>query len=202
MIMLLLPAMVAQGKSGTFTITPTTSSYYNRVQEFTYQKTLETTANLTLERGFNHAKARQSFIFSQQFFYFLFFAFYFTVTWALFGFNNVMFLISLGIYVFSIGLSLSPWGENLFRAINGIRLPMLGEEKRIQPIFQEVYNDAKMQTPTISGNVKLYIQDSMEVNAFAVGRTTVAVSKGAMHFMNDEDIRGIMAWKINKRKRH
>lgn len=127
----------------------------------------------------------------------LWFLFYFLITWALFGGTGGAFLLTILVYTVSIGFALSPIGEKFYRLTSGIRPLALKEEiELIQPIFDEVYEDAKNQDEHISENIQLYIEDTMEVNACAIGRTTVAVTKGAMQFMNTEELKGLFAHEL------
>lgn len=126
--------------------------------------------------------------------YVLWFTFYFLLTWIFLGGSAGAFLIAGIIYAVSITFSLSSLGEKFFRMTSGIRpLVMEGEQSGIKPIFDEVYEEAKKQTPQINTNIELYIQDTMEINACAMGRTTVAVTKGALQFMSAEEMRGLLA---------
>ena len=48
---------------------------------------------------------------------------------------------------------------------------------RLEPLFYEVYQKAKMQEPLISDSVRLYMNDDESENAFATGRRTICVTR-------------------------
>ena len=44
---------------------------------------------------------------------------------------------------------------------------------RLEPLFYEVYQKAKMQEPLISDSVRLYMNDDESENAFATGKMCI-----------------------------
>lgn len=126
--------------------------------------------------------------------YVLWFAFYFVIALAMFSFTWYGFLIVLIIYAISISLALSQAGENLLRAINGVRhIATQQEREYILPLFQEVYKQAKSVTPELSNDIEIFMTDEMHVNAYAFGRNTVVVTRGLIETMDEEQVMGILA---------
>ena len=113
--------------------------------------------------------------------YIFYIGLYFLIAWVMLGGDTKAFFVTFITYTLSILLALSPLGEALLRFIQQIRPLRTQEEKEyLLPIFNEVYESAKEQNPNLNGDIELYIDDKMYINAFAVGRKTVAVSMGAI----------------------
>lgn len=126
--------------------------------------------------------------------YFFWFIFYFLIAWSILGQDLKAFLWTALIYGASVTLALSPVGEIILRWYENIRPAQTNEEKNyLLPIFEEVYEDAKEKFPKLSKNIKLYIEDSMTVNAFAIGRNTVTLTKGAISTFSREELKGVLA---------
>lgn len=141
----------------------------------------------------------RSFI-KSNFLYLIWFCIYFSIAWYIFYIFDPMrnqqeaFLNVLCIYIFSIGLALSPVGEIILRYIQGAREVATREEKDyLLPIFSEVYEFAKEQYPKLNKNIKIYIIDEMYVNACAIGRNTIAVTKGAIETFTEEELKGVLS---------
>jgi heat shock protein HtpX len=66
----------------------------------------------------------------------------------------------------------------------------------LRPIFEEVYQYAKEVNPSLNNGIKIYIMDVMYVNAFAIGRQTIAVTRGALNTFNTEELKGIIAHEL------
>lgn len=98
------------------------------------------------------------------------------------------------IYGLSITIALSPIGEGLLRLKEGIN-PICTQEDSdyLLPIFEEVYEEAKAQKPSLNSRIQLFISESMCVNAFAIGRKTIAVTRGAICTFDAEQLKGILA---------
>ncbi|HKM04494.1 MAG TPA: M48 family metalloprotease [Lachnospiraceae bacterium] len=97
------------------------------------------------------------------------------------------------IYVACLAIALSPIGEFILRV--QCRCKKIKKAKfkdRLEPLFQEAYRRAKILDPTISDNVKFYMNKSLDPNAFAVGRKTVCVTRGLCE-LEDDEILGILA---------
>lgn len=129
--------------------------------------------------------------------YVLWFVFYFFLVWFIMGATTDVFALLLCIYGVSIAIAFTPIAENIYRLTSGIRPLALAEERsRLLPIFQEVYETAASKDNRLKRDVQLYIQDTMEVNACAVGTKTVAVTRGVVNFMNDEELRGLLGHEL------
>ncbi len=101
-------------------------------------------------------------------------------------------LIGFLVYFISVAIALSPIGEMIMRWQQGCK--KIGDPQiiaRLEPIFQEVYANAKKLNPEIPNNVKLYINNDASPNAFAMGRHTVCCTRGLLA-MSDDDIKGIL----------
>ena len=102
-------------------------------------------------------------------------------------------LLGLGAYLLSLFIALSPVGEWLLRVQNGCKkMTSMEDIERFEPLFREVYSQAKMANPELPNDIKMFISDSAEPNAFATGRRTVCVTKGLMSY-TDEQIKGVFA---------
>lgn len=130
--------------------------------------------------------------------YLIWFCFYFLfASYIVSAFTDniwIALLITALIYGACIGLALSPAGEFILRLMEGAN-PIQTQEDRdyLLPIFEEVYEEAKNFSPNINNDIELYVTDSMSVNAFAAGRKTIAVTRGAIHSFNRDELKGILA---------
>jgi len=107
------------------------------------------------------------------------------------------FIIVLLIYGVSVTIALSPIGEEILRMVENCRLPATEQEVNyLIPIFEEVYYYAKELNPRLSNNIRIYIMDAMYINAFAMGRNTVAVTRGALESFTADELRGILAHEL------
>jgi len=124
----------------------------------------------------------------------LYFCIAWFVAWIIVGIVIHSFIIVALIYMTSIILALSPIGEGLLRLMENCRPPATNEERNyLMPIFEEVYDSAKEIHPKLSNEIQLYIMDAMYVNAFAIGRKTIAVTRGAMKTFSADELKGILA---------
>jgi len=133
--------------------------------------------------------------------YVLWFVIYYTLAGFILGaiLDNLLtgFIIVSITYGASVTLALSPAGEAILRATEGCRKPATGQEQNyLIPMFEEVYQNAKAISPKLNDGIKLYIMDAMYVNAFAIGRKTVAVTKGAMETFTADELKGILAHEL------
>jgi len=129
--------------------------------------------------------------------YIVWFVIYFTLAWALLGGSLNAFIIVAVVYAVSISIALSPLGEILLRLLQNCREPQTEEERAyLLPMFEEVYEVAQELTPGLNQGIKIYIMDEMTVNAFAIGRQTVAVTQGAIETFTEDELRGILAHEL------
>ena len=67
------------------------------------------------------------------------------------------------------------------------------EKERLTELFESVKVRGKAYSRMIDYELKLYIVDSVAINAYAIGQHTIAVTRGLMLAMNDEEIEAIIA---------
>lgn len=104
----------------------------------------------------------------------------------------IPFFIGLLVYLLSIVIALSPIGEFIVRLQNGCKeIKRKDHLDRLNPIFNKVYSEARKQCPNLPNDIKLYISDDEEPNAFATGRKTVCVTKGILDY-TDEEIEAVL----------
>ena len=97
-------------------------------------------------------------------------------------------------YIVTGFVALSPVGEWLFRLVNGckkIEDPAL--LNRLQPLFLEVKARAQEKRPDVivDPKIALYMKEDNDLNAFAMGRRTVCVTRGLLQ-LSDEEIKGVL----------
>ena len=124
--------------------------------------------------------------------------FYFLIAWAsleiYFGDKWKALLWTGCLYGASITIALSAIGEILLRwYLNLSRIQTQQERDYLMPLFDEVYEKAKERFPRINKNVTLFIDNSMTVNAFAVGKSTIAVTRGAINTFSEDELVGVLA---------
>ena len=126
--------------------------------------------------------------------YFIWFCFYFFIAWAMLGESWQAFAWTALLYGVSIAIALSPIGEMLLRWTEHLREVQTSQEKEyLLPLFEEVYQTAKEKFPKLNNKVKLYIDEAMTVNACAIGRKTIAVTKGAIATFSRDELKGVLA---------
>ena len=122
---------------------------------------------------------------------------YFFVAWCILGADWNSFNLVFFIYGISILVALSPLGEVLLRFVEEVRPISTREEKEyLLPIFEEVYENAKQKDTKLNNNIRLYIIDNMYVNAFAIGRKTIAVTMGTIQTFSQDELKGIIAHEL------
>lgn len=126
--------------------------------------------------------------------YVVWFLFYYLIALALFTFQPQGILLVTVFYAISITIALSPLGEAILRLMTNVRTLRTREEREyLEPLFQEVYESALQENPKLSRKIKIHIIDAMYANAFAVGRKTIAVTRGAINTFSEEELKGIIA---------
>ncbi|WP_010243864.1 M48 family metalloprotease [Acetivibrio cellulolyticus] len=119
---------------------------------------------------------------------------YFLISWATQGFTPKGLLTTAVIYLITTTVALSDFIETILKHIEDVRnIATNTEKEKLIPLFEEVYEKVQKQTPDISKNINLYIVDEISVNAFALGTNTIAITRGLMEFMDDDEIKGILA---------
>lgn len=101
--------------------------------------------------------------------------------------------VTVAIYAISIGLALSPLGEFILRRNVGARPIATQKDKDyLLPIFESVYNEVLELNPKTNKNIKLYIAEDYTVNAFAVGRNTIVLNRGAIEGFSEDELKGVL----------
>jgi len=112
------------------------------------------------------------------------------------NFFSVLLIFTIDIITFLLLISFfsSSLIERFLRALESVRrVATQTEKQRLLPLFWEVYSEVCKKEKYISRKIKLYIVDSVEVNAFIIGRNTVVITRGAVNVFDDEQIKGILA---------
>lgn len=131
---------------------------------------------------------------AKNYIYFVWVIIYFLLAWSILGADWDSFVLVFILYGISISIALSPLGETMLRFIEKLRPLSTKEEKEyLLPIFEEVYENAKEKDQKLNNNIRLYIIDNMYVNAFAIGRKTIAVTKGAVQTFSQDELKGVIA---------
>ena len=101
-------------------------------------------------------------------------------------------LAGLVVYIISITVTLSPFGEWLLRKRLGCD-PITDQNvaARITPLFNEVYARAKKEYPSLPDDIAIFMNEDNSPNAFATGRRTVCITRGLLN-MSDDQIRGTL----------
>jgi len=120
-------------------------------------------------------------------------AFYLFVSWLVLGSDLQSLWITVLLYAVSISIALTG-GEYILRYIQGLRRLMTREEhETLGEIFKEVYQEAKEKYNGLNSEIELFISDKMIVNAFAMGRKTIVLTKGAITTFSRDELKGILA---------
>ena len=116
-------------------------------------------------------------------------------SFALGGLVNSI-IIACFSYIASLFIVFTPLGEKLLRFFEHVRKIETKQEKEyLLPLFNEVYEQAKEQNPEL-GRIDLCIIDKLSVNACALGKRTLAVTKGAINTFGPDELKALMAHEI------
>lgn len=86
------------------------------------------------------------------------------------------------LYAISLAIALSPLGETVLRLQTGCKkINRVEQINFIEPIFRDVYDKARKLDSSVPSDVKLYMCDEEEPNAFATGRKTICITEGMLH---------------------
>ena len=86
-------------------------------------------------------------------------------------------------------VALSPIGEAFLRLVYGVKSVQRRKDKEyLLPIFEEVTGN--------NTKIKLYIDKSMMINAYAIGRNTIVVTKGSIEILRENQIKGLIAHEL------
>lgn len=104
------------------------------------------------------------------------------------------FIKNVFIFFCVIVFLLSPLAETLLRKLEDVRHIATNKEKeRLYPLYNEVYAKVKKNNKMISDNIELLLVDTAKMEAFALCRNTIAISKGVMETFTDEEIKAILS---------
>lgn len=122
-------------------------------------------------------------------------------SYFLFWFNiELPAIVNVGMacaYIMVIVVCLSDVPEYILRAVYDVRYIATDTEKeRLSEIFESVKERGEAYSKMIDYDLKLYIVDSITINAFSIGRHTIAVTRGLMEAMNDEEIEAVISHEI------
>lgn len=116
----------------------------------------------------------------------------FFISFLILGASIFSFIFCLLLYIISFRLALSSVGEWLLRVINNVRsLETKREKEYLIPIFEEVYEAVKEDYPYLQ-DIEICIVDSLTINAFAMGKHTIAVTRGAIETFTEDELKGII----------
>lgn len=122
--------------------------------------------------------------------------FYYVISSLILGGTAESFLIILAVYSISLIIGFSSLGEKFLRLLNRVRpLETKRETEYLQPLFDEVYARAKEKYKRLR-TIEICIVDNMTVNAMALGRRTIAVTKGAMQTFTEEELKAVIGHEI------
>lgn len=110
------------------------------------------------------------------------------------GFTNITgILVGIIAYAISLAIALSPIGEFILRLqIGAKKIHRQDYLNRLTPLFNEVYQKAKVLDPTLPEGIKIYINKDLNRNAFATGRKKICLTKGILD-SSDEEIKATFA---------
>lgn len=128
--------------------------------------------------------------------YFISTIIYFYISFKILGGTIETFFNLIIIYLVTIFIAFSPTGEKLLRLLNNVRpLETSKEKEYILPLFEEVFKQAKSRNKYLN-KIEICVIDNMTVNAMAIGRHTVAVTKGAMQTFTEDELKAVMAHEV------
>ena len=123
-------------------------------------------------------------------------AIYYVLASLLFGARWYSFLLAGVFYGVSLLVVFSPLGEKILRMVEQVRpLEVRKEKESLFPIFNEVYEQAKQKNPEL-GHIEMCLIEKMEINACAIGKHTVAVTKGAIETFGEDELKALIAHEI------
>ncbi len=108
-----------------------------------------------------------------------------------------LFIILIGSNIVLGLLALSPIGEGIQRLTSPIRnFNTEAEQSLIYPVIEEVYMSAVADNPKMDRKIGFFMEDSMAINAYAMGRRTVVFTKGILDVMDEAELKGITAHEL------
>jgi len=120
--------------------------------------------------------------------------FHFLLFWLILGASKQSLVIVLVVGLVSLLFACSPLAEGLWRRVSGVRpLMMQNEKDRLLPLFEEVYEEAMKADPNLPKGINLYIEEDMQINASAFGRSTLVLTRGSIALLSDDSLKGLIA---------
>ena len=99
-------------------------------------------------------------------------------------------------YILSLAIALSPVGEWILRLQTGCKkIKNKNINERLNRLFAEVYYNAKKIESSLPTNIKLFISNDKNPNAFATGRKTICLTRGLLKY-SDDKIKAIFAHEL------
>lgn len=94
--------------------------------------------------------------------------------------------------------------EDVVRLLDGYRrIRTVREKEKLRALFDRVYAEAKKHSSALVGsNIEIYIHDTMDINAYSLGRQSLVVTKGCMELMSEEQIEAIIAHELGHFAHH
>jgi len=122
------------------------------------------------------------------------FSIYFIMTWNLLDGSDKSFWITVFIYFIPLSIALSPLGELILRYFNKVRkLETTKEKEYLIPLFDEICEKTKKLYPNLNKKIQICIIDVFHINALALGKKTIAVTKGTIETLSAEELKGFIA---------
>jgi len=122
-------------------------------------------------------------------------AYYLFASWSL-GSGIWAYIVILIVYVLSLAVVFSPLGEKLLRVLERARRVETNQERELLfPIFHEVCDELDQQQIKHE-YLTICVIDKMTINACAMGKHTIAVTKGAMELFSANELKAIIAHEI------
>lgn len=125
------------------------------------------------------------------------FILYFFIDWVLLSIFDCNPFILFIVQLILVLITFSPIGGYIMRLIYDCQKVITEKDKdRLTPLFKEVLLSARKEVPDLNLNINLYIDNSNQVNAYAMGSNTVVITRGALLQLNDEQIKGILSHEV------
>lgn len=105
--------------------------------------------------------------------------------------------LAIGIMASLCGLALTPVGEALFRFTQNAREGLKSEKALLEPIFSRVVKSAGFER----SDFDLLVTDSLEINAYALGRRSVIITRGAMQ-LPEQEVEAIFGHELGHMRHH
>lgn len=102
-------------------------------------------------------------------------------------------LIAPILYLISLYIALSPVGEWFLRKIYRIKQMPHGYGDRFEKLFKELEIEFSQKYKELPKNIKLYYSAEDDINAFAMGKKTIACTRGFLETCTDEEFKGVIS---------